>query len=359
VGSALLLALTAPGCPQLLDDHFQTSDGGLASPPGGLSSGSDSGGSDSGGSTGSGATAGEPAVGPGGSAGGGGSTAAGAPSDAGAPACAWGAFGEPEKITGLGFGPTASQWGPALAADGATLILSSSLPGGFDSLYQATRSDRGSVFSGAIALTSLNGSANSGTPFLGFDGTRLYFYSDRSGGVGSRDLYVATRANPLDSFESASLVPGVNSAASDHLPWVSPDELTLYFSSARAGGSGGYDLWTATRAARAGAFGSPKRISELDTASSEEGASLTPDELTLFFASDRANGAGKLDLWMSTRASKSDDFGAPVNLAGLNSAANDMNVAVSADGRELFFTSDRGAGANAPHVLWRALRSCE
>ena len=87
---------------------------------------------------------------------------------------------------------------------------------------------------------------------ISFDGSRLYFYSDQAGGVGARDLYVATRTNVLDSFQGTSPVNGVNSAASDHLPWVSPDELTIYFTSARAGGSGGYDLWTATRATRDG-----------------------------------------------------------------------------------------------------------
>jgi Tol biopolymer transport system component len=32
-----------------------------------------------------------------------------------------------------------------------------------------------------------------GAPALSWDGTTLYFYSDRPGGFGGRDLYVATR----------------------------------------------------------------------------------------------------------------------------------------------------------------------
>jgi len=83
------------------------------------------------------------------------------------------------------------------------------------------------------------------------------------------------------------------------------------------------------------------------------------DELTIFFASDRAAGAGELDIWMSTRASKADAFDEPVNLTVVNSDANDMNVALSADGRELFFSSDRGTASTPPHLLWRSIRSCQ
>ncbi len=342
----------------MLDDSFMTATPDLDGPLGPLSS---AGGADAGGSpgvAGSSATAGAAAVtGSGGASGAGGSLVE--LPDASQPACVWTPFGAPELLSGLGLGATASQWGPTLAPDAATLILSSSLPGGYDNLYQATRGDRGAMFSAAIALTSLNTSANTGTPFLSFDSSRLYFYSDRSGGVGARDLYVSTRPSVLDTFQSASLVGGVNSAASDHLPWLSPDELTIYFTSARAGGAGGYDLWTATRATRDGSFTSLKRLSELDTPGNDEGATLMADELTIFFASDRADGAGELDIWMSTRASKADAFVAPVNLTVLNSAANDMNAAISADGRELFFSSDRGAGTSPPHLLWRSIRSCQ
>lgn len=62
---------------------------------------------------------------------------------------------------------------------------------------------------------------------------------------------------------------------------------------------------------------------------------------------------------MSTRATKADAFDTPVHLTIVNSAANDMNVALSADGRELFFSSERGAGTTPPHLLWRSIRSCQ
>jgi hypothetical protein len=273
--------------------------------------------------------------------------------------CVWTPFGAPEKITGLGFGATASQWGPALSPDATTLILSSSIPGGYEDLYVATRPDRGSAFSTASALTDLNTAADEGTAFFTFDGLQLFFFSAKAGGAGARDIYVSTRPNLLDTFRTSSPVAGVNSTGSDHMPWVSPDALSIYFTSSRTGGAGGYDIWMATRLTRNDSFSNVKRLTELATSNNDEGASLMSDELTIFFASDRANGAGASDIWMSTRATKSSAFSTPVNVAVVNSSADELNVAVSADGRELFFTSDRGAGTSSTHVIWRSIRSCQ
>ena len=40
----------------------------------------------------------------------------------------------------------------------------------------------------------MNTTAFDGGPALSFDGTTLYFHSNRPGGVGGNDLYVTTRA---------------------------------------------------------------------------------------------------------------------------------------------------------------------
>ena len=273
--------------------------------------------------------------------------------------CVWTPFGAPEKLTGLGFAAASSQWGPALSPDASTMILSNSAGAVAEDLYQATRPDRGAAFSLASALTNLNTGAGEGTPFFSFDGLRLYFYSARAGGLGGRDIYVSARPSLLDALGSPNLVAGVNSSSADHMPWVSPDELRMYFTSNRAPSEGGYDLFVATRSTPSGTFANVHPLSELDTVSSDEGASLTADELTVFFCSNRSNGAGKFDIWMSTRATKTGTFSAPVDAPVVNTAADELNVAVSADGRELFFSSDRGVATTPPHVIWRSIRSCQ
>ena len=62
-------------------------------------------------------------------------------------------------------------------------------------------------------------------------------------------------------------------------------------------------------------FGEPMNMGSLIN-SSEIDASpiMTPDGLQLYFGSDRAGGLGGVDLWMSTRPSKDDEWEEPVNL---------------------------------------------
>ena len=66
---------------------------------------------------------------------------------------------------------------------------------------------------------------------------------------------------------------------------------------------------------------------------------VTPDELTLYFSSNRANGAGLQDIYVARRASVSDNFGAPVNLAELNTGTNDFPTWISDDGCVLYLMS--------------------
>jgi hypothetical protein len=67
----------------------------------------------------------------------------------------------------------------------------------------------------------------------------------------------------------------------------------------------------------------------------------SPDGLTLYMASNRPNGKGGLDIWVSTRTRASDPWGAPVNLPEpINSAADDL-CPTPIHGNGLLFVSRR------------------
>ena len=124
-----------------------------------------------------------------------------------------------------------------------------------------------------------------GTPELSGDELSLYFFSQRFGGAGDRDFYVATRTSTTDEFNIGSPLTSINSPRRDDWPWVSPDELTIYFSSQRA--SVNDDLWRATRTVEGNAFGTPVAVTELNSSGNDAGIFLTPDGLVALFASDR------------------------------------------------------------------------
>ena len=70
----------------------------------------------------------------------------------------------------------------------------------------------------------------------------------------------------------------------------------------------------------------------------EWGSSLSPDGLFLYFESNRPDGQGKTDIWVSKRATKEDDWGVPVNLgAPINTSAVEQSLCISADRLELYF----------------------
>jgi len=88
------------------------------------------------------------------------------------------------------------------------------------------------------------------------DGLTLYFSSDRPEGLGDAndqgtkpwDMYFAQRRNLDEPFEEAfSLGPRINSPFRDHSPSFSDDGHWLFFASDRPGGCGGYDIYAAFR----------------------------------------------------------------------------------------------------------------
>lgn len=263
-----------------------------------------------------------------------------------------GAFEAPEPVIGLDFDE--NVFGPALAADGRTLYFSG-YAGGEQQIYSATRAERGRVFEDVQVLPAVNSPASDGSPFISSDGEHLYLFSERAGGIGQRDVWTSRWQNRAQRFSEPELLAGVNSRGTDLLPWLSADELTLLFVSDRPGGRGGADVWMAQRASVDADFAEPTDLAELSSGANEGRAILSPDGLTAFFSSDRDGGRGAHDIWMAIRTQREQPFLVLLDLSPLNSSANDQDVALSSDGTELFFASSR-AGASQ---LWRSTRSCQ
>jgi hypothetical protein len=80
---------------------------------------------------------------------------------------------------------------------------------------------------------------------------------------------------------------------------------------------------------------------DLNTAYTDGCPAQSPDGLSLYMASNRPGGKGGLDIWVSTRASTSDPWGAPVNLAEPINSASDDFCPTPVRGNGLFFVSRR------------------
>jgi hypothetical protein len=138
--------------------------------------------------------------------------------------------------------------------------------------------------------------------------------------------------------EPEKLGPGVNSSSGDLAPWISHDNLELYFVSLRSGGSGAEDLWVTTRPSKNEPWGEPVNLGPIVNASSKDsGPSVSADGLELYFDSTRTGGLGKNDIWLTRRATKDEPWSEPVNLGlPVNSEKDEASPCLSANGLELY-----------------------
>jgi Tol biopolymer transport system component len=103
---------------------------------------------------------------------------------------------------------------------------------------------------------------------------------------------------------------------------------------------GFYAVYFATRENSSRPFAAPELVEELSSRSaSTVDAFLTDDGTGLFFVSGPA--FGPADLFVTARRSTSDPFGDSEPLADLNTANDERDPWLSADGKQLFFSSDR------------------
>jgi TolB protein len=137
--------------------------------------------------------------------------------------------------------------------------------------------------------------------------------------------------------------PGIASTPfSDVRLTLSPDGRTaLWFSRDRPGGPGGYDIWMSRRSSQGWGAAEP---APFNSAVRDFDPAFTADGRYVYFCSDRGGGLGGDDLWR-VRVGV-NDFHEPENLgAAVNSHRNEWAPMLSPDGRVLLFSSDGRPGA--------------
>jgi WD40-like Beta Propeller Repeat len=199
----------------------------------------------------------------------------------------WSAPVQLSELAGVGD----EQDNPALSADELELYF------GTTKVFRATRNSRTETF-GPATITITDGVfTRPEGPFLTADGLTLYFTAIEGG---QYDIYYVTRPVPAALFEQANAVPftEINTSVDDGWPYLTDDELRIYFTSRSAGS---LDLWTATRSSRTETFGDATLVDVVNSADSEYDPELSSDGNTLWFASDRTGGQGSYDIYFSHR----------------------------------------------------------
>jgi Tol biopolymer transport system component len=224
---------------------------------------------------------------------------------------------------------------------GDEFYFSVKLPGGYQHTVMVMRLDAGRWTGPEVA--SFSGRYADADPAFSPDGNRLFFISQRpleeNGPAKDWDIWFVTRTE-RGWGQANRLHAPVNTDAQEVHPSFTQDG-TMYFSSDRDGGLGGFDVYR-TRGS-GDSWEEPSNLGAMINTPRGEGDSyVAPDGSYLIVSTSREGGYGRNDLWVSFLDAEGE-WSEVRNLGGeVNSQGIEYTPQVSRDGRYLFFTSYRG-----------------
>jgi outer membrane protein OmpA-like peptidoglycan-associated protein/tetratricopeptide (TPR) repeat protein len=182
---------------------------------------------------------------------------------------------------------------------------------------------------------SINSTGQEYLPSLTADQERLVFTAR----VGNQeDFYYSYKKDSV--WQARQPLENINTPQNEGAQCISVDGRLLVFTRCdpRAG-MGGCDLYFS--AYKYGQWSDPEKIKgAVNSSAWDAQPSLSADGKTLYFASDRPGGFGKRDIWMS-RQNKNGEWKKPVNLGEtINTNANDQCPFIHADNQTLYFCSE-------------------
>ncbi len=275
---------------------------------------------------------------------------------------------------------------PTISKDGLSLFFASTRPGpdrngqiglGDFDLWVTKRDSLDDCWQPPFNLgPRVNSASLDFAPNLTTDGHWLYFHSKRptwltADGVevpscGGADLYVSHRQDAGNDFGwetpinlgCAINTPGFDQAGPNYFEDDTTGTHFLYFTRRPIGASEDFfDIYVSTCTAdlatcnTQGLWGPGELVAALSVpfdplnpgfGRDTRTAIRRRDGLEMILSSKRLGGLGLIDLWSSTRATTQDqNWSVPINLTVVNSPANDGAPALSWDGTQLYFYSDR------------------
>jgi len=195
----------------------------------------------------------------------------------------------PSKTTPFSGEKILSQSGPAndndpsVGADHLTLWFHSARNGTAD-IFLASRTSTAADFGAAAPIAIDTDASNENHAYFRTATSELWFVSDRPGSAGY-DIYLSARDG--SAFTNPTRVNELSSDASDFQPQPSEDGLAVLFASDREGGMGKLDLWLARRASVKVPFGAPVPLTELNSPTIDQAGWLSADGCRIWFSSGR------------------------------------------------------------------------
>jgi outer membrane protein OmpA-like peptidoglycan-associated protein len=231
--------------------------------------------------------------------------------------------------------PQFSEYLPSMTADGETLIYTARV--GRQEDFYVSKKVNGEWQKGE-PLKELNTDENEGAQCISPDG-RLLLYTacNRPEVQGGCDVFYSQKKE--GKWTPAKGFPAIVTNAWESQPSISADGKIIYFSSDRAGGLGGRDIWYVVFAngkwSEARNMGKP-----INTPFDEQAPFIHLDGETFYFTSNGHAGMGGQDLYVA-RFQRDSTWSEPQNLGfPINTKADEATLSVSIDGKTAFYAKD-------------------
>jgi hypothetical protein len=184
-----------------------------------------------------------------------------------------------------------------ISHDGLTMLVYKHDLGGGDIYMSRWESGQWSVpmpIAGDVNTNSWEGSAT-----FSSDLRQIYFVSERSGGFGGRDLYVAY-LQPDGSYANVkNLGPTINTEWNEDAPYMHPNDQTMVFSSEGHNSMGGYDIFKTEVDPATGQFSVPENVGyPINSPDNDKYLVLGNDGKHGYYSSAKAGGYGQQDLYV-------------------------------------------------------------
>jgi tetratricopeptide (TPR) repeat protein len=246
---------------------------------------------------------------------------------------------EPKNL-GDGINSNYLEYYPSLTIDGKKMIFTRRVNNDED-FYESEFID-GKWIKATPAKGKLNTTLNEGAQAISQDGQWLIFTGcNYPEGQGSCDLYISFKTKNGGWTEAENLGPIINTDLWESAPSLSPDKKDLYFSSNRFNGFGGKDIWVTHRQTN-GKWTAPENLGPtINTTADETCPFIHADNQTLYFNSNGLPGYGMADLFLS-RKNNENKWTTPINLGyPINTIDDEGSLTVASDGKTSYYASDR------------------
>jgi outer membrane protein OmpA-like peptidoglycan-associated protein/Tol biopolymer transport system component len=233
-----------------------------------------------------------------------------------------------------------SEYFPSITIDGKKLVFTRRVKNFNEDFYETKWS--GDAWGKATALPGdVNTDHNEGAQSISQDGTILFFTGcNFPQGAGQCDLYYTLWINnawtkPIPAGKN------INTEFWESQPCLSPDKRNLYFVARDPASMGGSDIYMSTVSDK-GVWGVPVNLGKtINTTGDESSPFMHADGETLYFTSNGHTGYGGEDLFF-TRKDASGKWTTPVNLGyPINTVENEGSMVIAADGKTAYYASDR------------------